>query len=116
MGSSSHGASNAENLPAWITVDELAGSCPVQGWGRAGAWRWYFRARWDGWCIAATTDPAVDPIDVLACSTQPFRSETAFFHQESYGDGPYDAGYMDLEEARHFIVRELSQLRAERPG
>jgi hypothetical protein len=101
----------AEDVPAWLSIEFLDGTCPVQGWGRVGAWNWYFHARWGSWSITASVG-VTNPIDLSAY--EPPCSDTAFFYEEDYGDRRYDAGYMDLGEARHFIVRELTRLRSER--
>jgi hypothetical protein len=92
-------------VPSWLIIDELSGSSPVQGEGRCFGWRWYFRARGGEWSIGAAQG-SVDPVDVFS------NSDSTFYHEEAYGDGPYAAGHMPLEEARFFIVRELSGLAA----
>lgn len=92
-------------VPAWITVDSLGGQCPVQAEGSADTARWYFRARWAEWSIGLTLDATRDPVDVDD------NGEATFYHEELYGDGRYDAGYMPHDEARYFIVRELSRWR-----
>jgi hypothetical protein len=98
----------SEDVPGWLSIESIEGTCPVQAWGKCGAWSWYFRARWDRWSLGAALG-AMDPVDVGA------SSDDTFHHEERYGDGPYDAGYMSVDEARWVIVRELSRLRAERP-
>lgn len=96
-------------VPEWLTIDMLDGQCPVQGEGTMGAWQWYFRARWESWSIGATNDGS-DPVCVS------INSEHVFSHEEDYAfsQSPYDAGYMPIETARYYIVRELSRLRTER--
>jgi hypothetical protein len=96
-------------VPSWLTVEFLGGECPVQGWGTCGGWSWYFRARGEQWTISAS-DGSVDAIDVDA------TSDVTFYYEEEYAFGvsQYDAGYMSHDEARHYIVRELSRLRVER--
>lgn len=94
-------------VPDWISIDSLSGVAPVQGEGRADDAAWYFRARWGGWSIALSQDPQPNPVDVST------TTETTFYHEELYGDRRYDASYMPLDEARYFIVRELSRWRTE---
>ena len=95
------------DVPSWITIHQLEGEGPVQGYGLISTWSWYFRARWEAWTIAASV-PGIDPVGVFE------NNDSAFFHAEDYGDARYAASYMPLDEARFFIVRELSRLRAER--
>lgn len=96
-------------VPPWLHVEELWGACPVQGAGTLGEWRWYFRARHDEWSIAASRNAEHDPVDVFG------NSPDTFYAEEPYGDRAHDASYMPLDEARFYIVRELSRLRDSLP-
>jgi hypothetical protein len=97
----------AHEIPGWMSIEDLGGLCPVQGWGTVDDWRWYFRARGEAWSIGACGGHG-DPEDVEE------NSATTFYVEEHYGAGPFDAGYMITGEARFFIVRELTRLRAAR--
>jgi hypothetical protein len=99
-------------LPIWIVLDELGGSAPVQGYGRVlePPARFYFRSRHEHWSIGVSTNPELDPVDVFESGPD------GFFHEEAFGQGPYDASYMPLDVARFFIVRELTRWRSCREG
>lgn len=71
-----------------IRLDWLGGMCPVQGGGEIDGAEFYFRARWRHWSFTVGPDDA--PL---------------FDVEEEWGDGPYDAGYMDLDEAERLIQR-----------
>lgn len=105
----SHPILAESDVPPWMTVESLEGSCPVRGEGSMGAWRWYFHARNDTWSVAAT-DNGNDPVLVKK------NSRHEFFHEELYAasTGPFDAGYMPLDTARFYISRELSRLRVQK--
>jgi hypothetical protein len=98
----------ASAVPTWLSIDEIVGSAPVQASGRAGDWRWYFRARHNSWSLGAVFGSAGAPIDVDA------DSSNTFYAEDEYGDLPEDASYMDLDEVRFLIVRELTRLRDSR--
>ena len=107
-----------EQTPEWLHIDTLGSQCPVQakGWCFAGesehdskplVWRFYFRARYEGWSLSASD--IWDPVDIVA------SGEHAYYHDEPYESrtDDYDAGYMPHDTARYYIVRELSKLRAQ---
>lgn len=71
-----------------VRLDWLHGVCPVQGGGEIDGAEFYFRARGRHWSFTVGPDDA--PL---------------FDVEEEWGDGPYDAGYMDLEEAERLIQR-----------
>lgn len=96
------------DVPTWICIHEIGGSCPVQAHGTAGSWRSYFRARHNDWSLCAVRGHAEDPQAVCA------NSGTTFYAEDEYGDTAEDAGYMDLDEARFFSVRELTRLKESR--
>ena len=74
-----------------LTVDWVGGLCPVQAEGRIDDAEFYFRARGDSWSLSVGGD------DVIG--------EPDWYHEEDYGDGPYDAGWMTEDEARGFIEK-----------
>jgi hypothetical protein len=94
------------DVPAWITVEWLEYGAPTQGWGSAGRWKWYFRSRHEEWSIGAERDATTRPVGVFE------NGPDSFFTSEDYGFESFEASYMPLDEARYFIVRELTRLRA----
>lgn len=94
---------DAAGVPDWVRIDELGGMTPLQAWGTAGAWRWYFRARHNSWILGAVLGDGGDPVAVDA------DSANTFYAEDDYGDSPDEP--MDLDEARFLIVRELTRLR-----
>ena len=99
---------DAPGVPTWVCIDDIGGSCPVQAYGTAGSWRWYFRARHNDWSLGAVRGKAGDPVTVNA------NSDSTFYAEGEYGEMAEDASYMDLDEARFFIVRELTRLKQSR--
>ncbi len=73
-----------------LTIDMLGGNCPVQAEGRIDGTPFYFRARGSAWSFSVGEDAISRP---------------DWSHQESYGDGPFDAGWMSDAEARSFIQK-----------
>lgn len=94
------------DVPSWITVEWLEYGAPTQGWGTAGAWRWYFRSRHEAWTLGAERDATELPVGTFE------NGPDSYFASEDYGFETSEASYMPLDEARHFIVRELTRLRA----
>ena len=78
-----------------IEIAWLAGFCPVQAEGTIDGEPFYFRARGDRWSLRIGGDDVVGDPD--------------WRHDECYGEGPFDAGWMDTEEAEVFI-REGARL------
>jgi hypothetical protein len=72
-----------------IIIESVGGYCPVQAEGTINGERFYFRARHEHWLLAIGGD---DPSDIA-----PWE------YEERYGDGPYAAGYMEVDEAKRFI-------------
>lgn len=78
-----------------IIIRYIGGACPVQAEGTVDGIPFYFRARGDEWSMSI----GLDPVDV-SCGFAP-----GFHYEEDYGDGPYDAGWMEEDEARAFIEK-----------
>jgi len=79
---------------------------PVQAEGTLAGFPFYFRARWDSWRFAVTTDGTSDPVQVAMDDLPPFTAQTAagFACGQPYGEpGGYAAGWMDLPEAAGFL-------------
>lgn len=72
-----------------VVIDWLSGFCPVQAEGKIAGIPFYFRARGAHWNLNVGTDPL---------------SENSWSTGEAYGTG-FDAGWMELDEARAFIAR-----------
>jgi len=68
----------------------------MQAWGSVDGLEFYFRARWTSWTLAIT-EPGVDPVDVSE------ERPGTFFRSQTWGAGPYDAGYMPEDEAERII-------------
>ncbi|NOU33625.1 MAG: hypothetical protein HOO96_37505 [Polyangiaceae bacterium] len=91
------------DVPDWITVDSLEGSAPLQGEGTVtGGKRWYFCARGEHWELWAGRAAGADPLE----------DEGALVHEEPYGSHRFDASYMPQDEARAFIVGQLTRWKA----
>lgn len=71
-----------------ICMTGLGGQTPVQGFGEINGIDFYFRARHRHWSFTVGPDHA--PLYEVV---------------EQWGDGPFDAGYMPIEEAERLIGR-----------
>lgn len=78
-------------LPDGIEIDGLGGNCPVQAEGHIDGKPFYFRARGERWQIG------IGGADTIL--------EPEWYHEEPYGSLPFEAGWMDEEEASAFIVK-----------
>lgn len=85
-----------------IRIDLIGGNCPVQAEGLIDGAPFYFRARGSRWSLS------VGGANVIG--------DPEFYHEEAYGDGPYDAGWMGQEEARAFIEKGAGLYRASLAG
>ena len=83
-----------------IEIDEIGGNCPVQAEGRIGGEPFYFRARGDSWSIGIGGKPIGEP---------------DWFYREPYGAG-FEAGWMEVTEARAFIEQAARAWAAEKAG
>lgn len=82
-----------------ITIDSLGGNCPVQAEGGFDGKRFYFRARGEEWQFhVADSDSAI--------------FNDAWIIERDYGEGPYDAGWMQRHEAVAFICEGVAEFRA----
>ena len=62
----------------------------------------YFRSRHEHWSFALSEDPEVDPVDIQSPDQ---GINHGFFIEEEYGNKPFAASYMPLEEAQHIIEK-----------
>ena len=87
---------------AALVIDCLGGNCPVQAEGTLDGLPFYFRARGSRWSMSVGGD------DVVLAPT--------WYHEEPYGEGPFDAGWMDREEALAFIHKAADLYRNREPA
>lgn len=81
-----------------IEITSLGGNCPVQAEGFIDGQPFYFRARGNRWTMGiGGADTVLSP---------------DWFHEALYGDAPFAAGWMDDDEARHFIAEAAALYRA----
>lgn len=74
---------------AVIVIAWLGGNCPVQAEGTINGQPFYFRARGEHWSMSIGGADVID--------------QPEWYHEESFGDGPYDASWMSEEEANKLI-------------
>jgi hypothetical protein len=79
-----------------LLIESLTAPCPVQAEGTIDGNRFYFRARWDSWSFAVSENSELDPVLIDT-------PEHGFYIEQKYGNNPYDAGYMPVEEAKTII-------------
>lgn len=72
-----------------VLIEEIGGYCPVQAEGTIDGERFYFRARGSRWSIGIGGEPVGEP---------------KWDYEEPYGSD-FEAGWMDLEEAKSFILK-----------
>lgn len=75
---------------------------PVQAEGTVCGKPFYFRSRHEDWSFAVSENPEVDPVDIQLPEQGALHG---YFVEETYGDKPYAASYMPLEEAIRIIER-----------
>lgn len=85
-----------------ITLGYFGGNCPVEVEGIFDFKVFYFRARGSRWEFHV----ARRQIDI-------FKNDL-FVVEREYGDGPYDAGWMQLDEALNFVCDSVEEFRAKR--
>jgi len=89
---------------AW-TLDYLGGYAPVQAFGEIMGKQFYFRARFDHWCLTIAEHDAVN----ASCGFEP----ALFERTEAYGEpGEFEASYMDAGDALQFIQQSLVSYQA----
>lgn len=80
-----------------IELRGIGGNCPVQAEGTIDGKEFYFRARGHSWRLEIGGEMVVAP---------------EWKYEEDYGDGPYDAGWMDQSEALAFIAKAAALYRS----
>ncbi len=81
-----------------IEIDWLAGNCPVQAEGRIDGKPFYFRARGVAWRLE---------IGIIGCKPE-------WEYGEPYGEVPFAAGWMGMDEAKTLIRKAAELYRAEK--
>lgn len=80
-----------------IQIKYLGGYCPVQAEGTIDGKPFYFRARGEHWSIGIGGEPIGDP---------------DWYYEQDYGDGAFDASWMEHSEALNFIKEAAAGYRA----
>jgi hypothetical protein len=93
-----------------IQIDSIGGNCPVQAYGLIDGEPFYFRARWEHWSLSVGSDDE-DPSD-LGLYGRDVVGNPRWYHEEDWGDGPFEAGWMPEEEARRMIEKGAALFRA----
>ena len=91
-----------------LEIESLGGYCPCQGEGFIDGLPFYFRARYEYWGMSIANFPDQDPIDA--------DLGYGWYREEEWGNGPYQAGYMEPSEALEIIKECVTQFRKERDG
>ncbi|GHE77775.1 hypothetical protein GCM10019059_40960 [Camelimonas fluminis] len=84
-----------------LDIHWLGGNCPVQGEGTLDGREFYFRARGSHWTFAVGGDVIASP---------------DWVHEEPYGTGPFDAGWMSEDDARACIAKATGLYRSATSG
>jgi hypothetical protein len=88
------------NVPELDLSGEIYGNGPVQAVGTVRGFPFYFRARWDEWTFSISKFSEIDPVDIQF----PDQGEMyGYFRESKYGEGPYDASWMEEAVAFDFI-------------
>jgi hypothetical protein len=80
-----------------INITLKTGHCPVQIEGTIDTYPFYFRARGEKW----TAYIADKPNGIAFC-------DTSWTYSEPYGNEPFAAGWMDLDDAQKLLYKALS--------
>lgn len=110
-GSSPSALQTGDNADAGIQIDMLGGNCPVQAKGLIDGEPFYFRARWEGWSLSIGSDHE-DNSNFTGVHGRDVVGNPRWYHEEEWGDGPYDAGWMPEDEARRMILKGTLLFRA----
>lgn len=94
--------SDSPTTHASVIIECLGGNCPVQAEGTIDGIPFYFRARGEHWSMSIGGPDAV--------------GQPEWYHEEEFGDGPYDAGWMSEEDANKFIRQSANRFHAGHEG
>ncbi|CAH1688718.1 conserved hypothetical protein [Hyphomicrobiales bacterium] len=82
-----------------VEITWIGGNCPVQSEGTVDGLPYYFRARGMHWALEIEEAPG-----------------STWRHEEPYGTGPFDAGWMPEDEALSFIEKAVGLFRSRGSG
>lgn len=85
-----------------VVIHGIGGNCPVQAEGTINGAPFYFRARGEHWSME------VGGGFVLEDEKKGIPA-TGFYIERDYGNGPFDAGWMPIDEARSFIAESAAE-------
>lgn len=77
-----------------VHIERIGGLCPVQAEGTIGGKPFYFRARHQQWSLS------IGGADVIM--------EPEWHTSQPWGNGPFDAGYMPVEDAAAIIEHQAT--------
>ena len=97
-----------------VEIDMLGGNCPVQAQGKIDGEPFYFRARGEHWSICIGSD--VEDDRNTSFHGRDVIGNPRWYFEEEWGAGPYDAGWMEMEEARQMIEAAAARYRAGEPS
>ena len=80
-----------------VVIETIGGNCPVQAEGLIDGFGFYFRARGQQWSMEIYDG-----------------TEGGWYYTEPYGEVQYEAGWMEMEEAREFIQQAAERFHRER--
>lgn len=114
LGSTPRGASKVDfnedmrnlQLEPGLFINLIGGNCPVQADGTFDGLPFYFRARGEAWAVRIAQE-GEDPVTVG------WGDQNGWAYAEDYGEGPFEAGWMDIDEALDFIRRSFHAWKAE---
>lgn len=78
-----------------LKINSIGGNCPVQAEGTINGVPFYFRARHEHWSLSIGEDPIM--------------RDDAWFYQEPWPHGRFQAGWMSQEEARQCIDKAINK-------
>lgn len=82
------------------TIATLGGNCPVQIEGKIGDKDFYFRARGNHWSVQIGDE-------------KDFFTPQIWYYEEEYGQGPFEAGWMEEYEALEFLIQAINLYKKE---
>jgi len=82
-----------------LVIREVYGNCPVQAEGTVNGHPFYFRARGVSWSLEVACQPD-GSLQYLVMD-----KDKSWVYRESWGNGPFQAGWMDEDEARRMIQK-----------
>ncbi len=88
-----------------LNIVSLGGHCPVQAEGFVDGFPFYFRARGNHWSMTIANRVDFPQEDLY------HGCPDAWYYEEKYGEGPFDAGWMELSEANRFIRKAVKLYR-----